>query len=111
MKNLQTPYFAVIFTSKRLIDDIGNENTSYAEMANRMLELAAQQPGYLGVDSVRENGKGITVSYWSDEKSIQHWKEQMEHQQAQKLGKTRWYDNYSVRVAKVERSYNFVKGE
>lgn len=106
MDNIQTPYYAVIFTSKKTI-----ENSSYAEMANRMLELAALQPGYIGVDSVSENEKGITVSYWRDEKSIQQWKEQMEHQQAQKLGKTRWYDSYSVRVAKVERSYSFEKGK
>lgn len=111
MNNLQAPYYAVIFTSKKLIDGIGNDDPSYDEMANRMLELAAQQPGYLGVDSVHENEKGITVSYWSDEVSIQQWKEQMEHQQAQKLGKTRWYNNYSVRVAKVERSYHFEKGK
>lgn len=99
------PYFAVIFTSHR--SDI---TEAYDETAERMLELAALQAGYLGVDSARQGKTGITVSYWTDEKSILLWKQQMEHQAAQAQGKSQWYDEYSVRIAKVERSYCFAKG-
>ena len=98
------PYFAVIFASLR--SDITD---AYAETAERMLELAALQAGYLGVDSVSQRKTGITVSYWKDEQSILLWKQQMEHQAAQSQGKNQWYDEYTVRIAKVERSYRFVK--
>jgi len=98
----EPPYYAVIFTSRKTQTD-----EAYAETAQRMLELAALQPGYLGVDSARENSTGITVSYWRDESSIHQWKLQLEHQQAQQLGKAQWYEEYSVRIAKVERSYSF----
>ena len=93
------PYYAVIFTSQRT-----NTDNGYGETADRMVELAAQQPGYLGIESARE-GLGITVSYWSDIESIKNWKANIEHQQAQKSGKEQWYSTFKVRISKVERDY------
>ena len=72
----------------------------------RMLELAARQPGFLGVESAREE-VGITVSYWADTESIRRWKADLEHQEAQRLGREQWYASYRTRVAKVERDYGF----
>ena len=97
----EPPYYAVIFTSLRTGGDHG-----YGDMAVRMAELAAQQPGYLGMESARgADGLGLTVSYWRDEASIIAWKRNTEHQQAQRGGQQTWYDDYQVRVAKVERAY------
>ncbi len=93
------PYYAVIFTSLQS-DDLDG----YAETAARMLELAAEQPGFLGVESARE-GLGITVSYWTDLESIRHWKSNAEHLQAQQSGRQRWYTDYKTRIARVERDY------
>jgi len=93
------PYYAVIFTSHRTHGDNG-----YADMATKMVELAAQQPGYLGIESARED-IGITVSYWSDLESIKNWKANVEHRQAQKYGKEQWYSSFKVRISKVERDY------
>lgn len=75
-------------------------------MSRRILELAADQPGFLGVESARED-LGITVSYWRDEESIKSWKEQVQHLHAQKLGRDRWYSAYTTRVARVEREYSY----
>jgi heme-degrading monooxygenase HmoA len=97
----QPPYYAVIFTSLRTEGDRG-----YGDMAGRMLELAAKQPGYLGIESARgADGLGVTVSYWRDEASIMAWKRDNDHQQAQRGGQQTWYADYQVRVAKVERAY------
>lgn len=74
-------------------------------MAKKMVALAAKQPGYLGVESARE-GIGITVSYWRDVESIQQWKNHAEHLQAQATGKSRWYEAYTTRIARVERDYS-----
>ena len=71
-----------------------------------VMALAAQQPGFLGVESAREQ-VGITVSYWQDEASIRQWQTHAEHQLAQKLGKERWYATFALQVARVERSYCF----
>lgn len=95
------PYYAVIFTSRRAPGDDG-----YAETAERMAELAAQQPGYLGVESARDaGGVGITVSYWESEEAIARWRRHLEHAAARERGRNAWYEHYEVRVAKVERAY------
>ena len=94
------PYYAVIFTSVRTDE----EHAAYQDAAARMDELAAEQPGYLGMESARE-GIGITVSYWRDIASIAAWKRQADHLMAQRMGRERWYSRYRVRIAKVEREY------
>lgn len=95
------PYYAVIFTSVRTEGDNG-----YSEMAERMIELARLQDGFLGVESAR-NELGITVSYWRDEDSIKAWKEHVEHSIARKFGRDAWYQSFKTRIARVERDYSF----
>ena len=94
-------YYAVIFTSTRTEVEAG-----YAEMAIKMVELAKAQPGFIGMESARSE-IGITVSYWENLEAIKNWKANMEHLEAQEKGKTTWYKNYKVRIAKVEREYEF----
>lgn len=97
------PYFAVIFTSLRTDGDEG-----YAAMSEKMVSLAASQPGFLGMESVR-SGLGITISYWSSLEDIKAWHANVEHQLAQKMGYRKWYQSFKVRVCKVERDYAFEK--
>lgn len=97
------PYYAVIFTSVKMESDEG-----YDEMAERMVELAQQQPGFLGVESAR-NEVGITVSYWTDLVSIKNWREHAEYTIAREKGRADWYKAFKTRIAKVERDYGFEK--
>jgi heme-degrading monooxygenase HmoA len=99
----QPPYYAVIFSSVRTAGDQG-----YSAAADRMVELASEQPGYLGVESARDvEGVGITVSYWTSEDAIKAWRRHAEHTIAREQGRTTWYREYQLRVAKVERAYGF----
>ena len=99
----EPPYYAVIFTSLRTDVDDG-----YGDTSDRMVELASQQPGFLGVESARgEDGLGITVSYWESEEAIANWRAQAEHRIAQGRGRAQWYTDFFTRVAKVERSNRF----
>jgi len=95
------PYYAVIFSSQRSEGEGG-----YGAMAERMVELAALQPGYLGIESSRDaDGFGITVSYWRSEADIAAWKRNAEHSVARERGRTQWYRHFELRVARVERAY------
>lgn len=96
----QPPYYAVIFTSEGT-----DEKEGYDDTSNRMLELAKEQEGFLGIESARDK-IGITVSYWKDLDSIRKWKMNAEHRIAQQRGKTDWYKNYKTRICLVERDYN-----
>ena len=102
-KTPEPPYYAVIFTSLKTEADNG-----YGEMAERMMALAKQQPGYLGFESARE-GLGITVSYWRSLEEIAAWKRVADHLEAQRQGRANWYKAYCTRIAKVERDYGFEK--
>lgn len=95
----EPPYTAVIFTSLRTEGDHG-----YAAAAAAMVAMAAEQSGYLGVESARD-GLGITVSYWRSAADAAAWKQVAEHLLVQRTGQTTWYSDYRVRVATVEREY------
>ncbi|EJM04197.1 MULTISPECIES: antibiotic biosynthesis monooxygenase family protein [unclassified Pseudomonas] len=98
-----TACFAVIFTSTRTDGDNG-----YADAAERMAELVSEQPGFLGVESVRgADGVGITVSYWQSEAAILAWRQHPEHRLIQVRGRSQWYSSFQTRVCKVEREYRF----
>jgi heme-degrading monooxygenase HmoA len=89
------PYYAVIFTSLRT-----DKENGYAAASKRMVELAILQPGFLGVESARED-LGITVSYWESLEAIKNWKQQSEHLLAQQRGRDYWYSAYKTRICKV----------
>lgn len=101
-KTPQPPYYAVIFASQRTEGDKG-----YGKMAEKMVELASEQKGFLGVESARDNELGITVSYWESLDAIKNWKENSAHKVAQERGKKEWYKNFALRVCKVERENFF----
>lgn len=96
------PYYAVIFTSIRTEGDNG-----YSGMSEKMLALARQQDGFLGVEFAREE-TGITVSYWRDLDSIRKWKENLDHSRAREKGRKEWYQAFKVRISRVEREYGFL---
>lgn len=96
-------YYAVIFTSQRTERD----SFGYENMANKMVELAKKEPGFIDVESTRDNkGYGITVSYWESLNAIRNWKENTKHKIAQRKGKEMWYRDYKVRICKVEKEYS-----
>lgn len=97
------PYYAVIFTTQQTETLEG-----YAEMAEKMDELAKEQEGYLGIESARSE-VGITISYWASLESIRAWKHHVEHTIARDLGRERWYQRFKTRICKVERDYEFEK--
>lgn len=103
VSDLQPPYYAVIFTTV-----LSQNLKGYHEMSHRMEELAKQQQGYLGIEHARLE-LGITVSYWKDLDCILKWKNNVEHTEARKMGKEKWYEQYQLRICKVEREYGFQK--
>ncbi|PCI03057.1 MAG: antibiotic biosynthesis monooxygenase [Flavobacteriaceae bacterium] len=95
------PYYAVIFTSLRTTEEEG-----YNSMAQKMVDLAKDQPGFMGVESAREE-VGITVSYWETMEDIQKWRQHSEHETAREQGKKIWYSEFKVRICQVLREYDF----
>ena len=80
-------------------------------MADRMVELARSQPGFLGMESVREGEIGITVSYWESLEAIEGRRKHPEHLEAQHRGREDWYEEYAIRIARVERAIRYPHDE
>lgn len=103
---VEPPYYVVVFTNQHR----DTSDAAYGVMAEEMKALAKTMPGYLGFESARdENGFGFAISYWESEDAIKNWKQQADHLIAQRRGRSDWYDDYVVRVAKVERAYQMKK--
>jgi heme-degrading monooxygenase HmoA len=103
----EPPYYAVIFTSCRTDAD----GHAYGQAAERMARLASEQPGYIGIESVRgADGLGITVSYWRTAEDVAAWRRHLEHAAVREQGRAQWYSHYELRVAKVERAYGWDRG-
>jgi|ERR1035437_8868181 heme-degrading monooxygenase HmoA len=103
-KTPEPPYYVVTFTSIRTDDENG-----YDEMATKMADLSAAQPGFLGMEHAMNDGLSITICYWDSLESIDNWKRNVEHRVAQETGMTRWYQAFATRVARVERDNLFTK--
>ncbi len=102
-KTPKPPYYAVIFSSIRVDGDNG-----CSEMTDRMVEMAKEQNGFLGIESAR-NELGITVSYWRDLNVIKQWKEGAAHSMAREKGRSKWYKKFKVRIAKEGSDYSGLK--
>jgi heme-degrading monooxygenase HmoA len=106
MATLPKGSISVIFIAQRTCED----NLGYDAAAASMDALAAQQPGYLGMDSVRgSDGLGITISYWTDDTAAKAWRDQPDHAAIREKGRGIWYSSYSLHVAAIERSYDWTK--
>ena len=106
MKNPRTGQVAVIFIAQRT----GEDDAGYGEAAAAMVALAAIQPGYAGIESVRDaSGLGITISYWTDDASAAAWRDHPDHARIRDLGRERWYDWYRLDVTRVERGYRWTR--
>ena len=92
--NLRPPYYAVIFTAL-LQDDI----EGYSETATEIANLAKEQRGFLGMESVR-NDLSITVSYWQNLEDITLWKNNIEHTEARNLGRKNGIKNTNLEFVK-----------
>ena len=97
---------AVIFVAQRSVGD----DAEYRAAATEMDALAAAQPGYMGVDSVRSaQGLGITVSYWADDAAAKGWRDHPRHAAIRDRGRGIWYMHYDLHVAAITRSYDWTK--
>nr|WP_245695338.1 antibiotic biosynthesis monooxygenase [Streptomyces antibioticus] len=103
----EPPYYAAVFTTVRTQDQ-----SDYSETSAHLEDLVKDVPGYLGMDHAQTpGGLGITVSYFRDANALTEWQANVEHRAAQNRGRAQWYRNYTLHVAKVERSNGFARAQ
>ena len=97
--------FVVIFRSKRT----DSNSDLYYEHNDKLAEKIKSVPGYIKHFGVRhpENREGITVVYFENLDAINIWREDLEHKAAKDLAKSHFYENYSIEILELKKSYDW----
>ncbi len=96
--------FAVIFEVKPKVESKNN----YLEIATNLQIFLENQEGFISIErfqSLSEEGKVLSLSFWETEEAIEKWRNIPEHRVGQKDGKETLFHSYRIRVARVIRDY------
>jgi heme-degrading monooxygenase HmoA len=80
----------------------------YLKIAAKLRSFLENRDGFISIErfqSLTEEGKILSLSFWRDENSIAEWRNVLEHRNAQKKGKEFLFRSYRIRVAEVIRDY------
>lgn len=103
------PYYAAILTT--VLSEAPADLVGYDEASDRMLQIARDMDGFLGLEFARTDATGIAVSYWRDLNCLWAWRNDAEHLGVQLLGQQRFYRAYRARICRVEREYDWHRGD
>lgn len=81
---------------------------AYLGIAAHLKEQLVKMPGFLSIErfeSLVNEGKLLSLSYWEDEESLLNWKKNIDHMAAQKNGRESIFKDYRISIAKIERDY------
>ncbi len=81
----------------------------YLKIAANLRKFLEQREGFISIErfqSLAEEAKILSLSFWQDEDSISQWRNLVEHRSAQKKGKDALFEAYRIRVAEVVRDYS-----
>ena len=96
--------YAVIFE----VYPTKNGKDEYLKIASNLKEFLQNREGFISIErfqSLVDENKLLSLSFWEDEKAIEIWRNLFEHRIAQDKGNAEIFQDYRIRVAKVERNY------
>jgi heme-degrading monooxygenase HmoA len=80
-------------------------------LGGRMYEIASAMPGFLSYkDFNAGDGESVTIVEFADEPSLLAWRNQPDHIEAQRQGRTRFFAEYHIQVCSPLRDYRFEAG-
>ena len=82
--------------------------SEYLRIATELRKFLESRDGFISIErfqSLTEEGKILSLSFWREESAIEEWRNILEHRTAQKKGKKFLFGSYRIRVAKVVRDY------
>jgi heme-degrading monooxygenase HmoA len=97
--------FLVVFRNRKRADI---DYAAYEADAERMLDLAQAQPGYLSFKSyTADDGEVIALSEWADEAAARTWRRVAEHAEVQGRGRADYYESYTLFTCDNPRTHEF----
>jgi len=80
----------------------------YLAIAAKLKEQLIQMDGFISIErfqSLVEEAKLLSLSYWESIESIEIWKQNLDHLQAQSEGRGKLFEDYRIRIANVVKDY------
>ena len=80
----------------------------YLDIAAQLRPELEQIDGFISVErfqSLTQEGKILSLSFWRDEEAVARWRRHEQHRDAQRAGRGGIFQNYRLRVAAVMRDY------
>ena len=96
---------AVIFEFSPVAEKTGE----YMEIAAELRQHLKDIDGFISIErfeSLTEEGKVLSLSFWRDEASIKNWRNLEVHRSAQSKGRSGIFSDYRLRVCEVVRDYD-----
>ena len=96
--------YAVIFE----VEPAPGRRQDYLDIAAQLRSELEQIDGFISVErfqSLTQEGKILSLSYWRDEAAVTRWRRHEQHRDAQRAGRGGIFRNYRLRVAAVVRDY------
>ena len=86
--------YLVVFRSRKHAD---HDAAAYARDAQRMVELASAQTGFLSVKTyAADDGETVTISEWATREAAKAWRAHREHTPVQGEGRQSYYSQYTM---------------
>lgn len=80
----------------------------YFDLAGQLRGELEKQEGFIEIErfeSLNQKGRYLSLQSWKDEASVLAWRQNAEHQLAQKEGRESLFRSYRLRIASVVRDY------
>jgi len=105
-RRVKDPKEVVVIFKLFMRDDADLDD--YGRTSRRMHELVHKLPGFISLkEYTSEDGEVLDIARFRDETSLEAWKQEPEHLEAQRKGREEFYDHYAIQALKVIRDYEF----
>jgi heme-degrading monooxygenase HmoA len=86
----------------------GFDEAEIGALGARMYGLATAMPGFISYqDYAGSDGSNVTIVEFESHETLKAWRDQPEHQAAQKAGRERFFSEYRITVCDAVRDYSF----
>lgn len=82
----------------------------FKALGDQMLEIAQAMPGFISYKVYSsDDAERASIIEFASREELQAWRDQPEHLAAQKLGRERFYETYSLVVSEPVRDSQFTR--
>lgn len=86
-----------------------NTKSKYLDLASELRPMLNDIDGFISIErfqSLNDEKKLLSLSFWQDESAIEQWRNNVLHQNAQDIGKSTLFIDFNIKIASITRQYS-----